>query len=73
MIDLTGASRFKDTDDSTSYLFGMVAICMVSKLTHVVPIDGNVLFSEVGLPNRLYVDTDSALEKIPQGHDSQHQ
>ena len=45
-----------------------------SKLTHVVPIDGkravhfllalNLLFSEVGLPTRLYVDTDSALIKV---------
>ena len=35
MIDLTGASRFKETDGSVSYLYGMIAVCMVSKLTHV--------------------------------------
>ena len=47
---------------------------MVSKLTHVVPMDGkdaanfllalNVLFSEEGLSTRLYVDTGSVLLKV---------
>ena len=74
MIDLTGASRFKETDGSVSHLYGMIAVCMVSKLTHVVPMDGKeaahfllaiyVLFGEVGLPNRLYVDTESALLRL---------
>ena len=74
MVDLTGASKFKDTDGSISHLYGMIAVCMVSKLTHVVPMDGkdaadfllalNVLFGEVGLPTRLYVDTESALLRV---------
>ena len=52
----------------------MIAVCMVSKLTHVVPMDGkeaadfllalNVLFWEVGIPSRLYVDTESALLRV---------
>ena len=47
---------------------------MVSKLTHVFPMDGkeaadfllalNVLFGEVGLPTWLYVDTESALLRV---------
>ena len=47
---------------------------MVSKLTHVVPMENkdtgafllalNVLFSEVGLPERLYVDAESALLRL---------
>ena len=67
MVDLTGASKFKETDGSISNIYGMIAVCMVSKLTHVFPMDGkdaadfllalNVLFGEVGLPTRLYVDT----------------
>ena len=52
----------------------MIAVCMVSKLTHVVPMENkeagtfllalNVLFSEVGLPERLYVDAESALLRL---------
>jgi hypothetical protein len=74
MIDLTGTSRFTENDGAVSYLYGMIAVCMVSKLTHVVPMDGkdtatfllalNVLFGEVGLPNRLYVDAESSLLKL---------
>ena len=57
-----------------SHLYGMIAVCMVSKLTHMVPMDGkdaavfllalNVLFGEVVLPTRLYVDTESALLRV---------
>ena len=74
MIDLTGSSLFKEIDEPVSHLYEMIAVCMVSKLTHVVPMDGkeaahfllalNVLFGEVGLPNRLYVDTESALLRL---------
>ena len=66
MMDLTAPLRFSDTDGDTHLLYTLVSVCMVSKLTHVVPMDKknkgafllalNVLFGEVGLPTKIYVD-----------------
>ena len=71
MMDLTAPLRFGKTDDDSAYLYTLVSVCMVSKLTHVVSIDNkkkgafllalNVLFGEVGLPTKLYVDEEKAL------------
>ena len=48
-----------------------MSVYLVSKLTHVVPMDNkkkesfllalNVLFGEVGLPTKLYVDEEKGL------------
>ena len=70
MMDLTAPLRF-GKDEASNNLYTLVSVCMVSKLTHVVPMDNknkgafllalNVLFGEVGLPTKIYVDEEKAL------------
>jgi hypothetical protein len=71
MLDLTAPLRFGKTDADPNVLYTLVSVCLVSKLTHVVSMDNkkkesfllalNVLFGEVGLPTKQYVDEEKAL------------
>jgi hypothetical protein len=70
MLDLTAAVRFERNQEQ-SVLYTLVSVCLVSKHTHVVTLDNkkkesflialNVLFGEVGLPTKLYVDEEKGL------------
>ena len=71
MMDLTAPLRFEKIGTADNVLYTLVSVCMVSKLTHVVSIENkkkesfllalNVLFREVGLPTKLYVDEEKGL------------
>ena len=73
MLDLTAPLRFGkiETDPDQNVIHTLVSVCLVSKLTHVVSMDNkkkesflialNVLFGEVGLPTKLYVDEEKGL------------
>ena len=71
MLDLTAPLRFGKTDTDQNVLYTLVSVCLVSKLTHVVSMDNkkkesfllalNVLFGEVDLPTKLYVDEEKGL------------
>ena len=57
--------HFKE-DGTSQPLYGLISTCMMSKLTHVTPMEGkdvnefllamNVLIGEVGVPAKLYID-----------------
>ena len=71
MLDLTAPLKLKKIDATDDLLYTLVSVCMVSKLTHVVSMESkskdsfllalNVLFGEVGLPAKLYVDEEKGL------------
>ena len=73
MLYLTAPLRFGkiETDPDQNVIHTLVSVCLVSKLTHVVSMDNkkkesflialNVLFGEVGLPAKLYVDEEKGL------------
>ena len=73
MMDLTAPLRFVTEKGEKSYLYGLLSVCMVSKLSHIVPMEGkkvadfllalNVLFGEIGVPEKLYVDKEGGLLK----------
>ena len=71
MLDLTAPLKFKKVGTTDDLLYTLVSVCMVSKLTHVVCMENrkkdsfllalNVLFGEVGLPTKMYVDEEKGL------------
>ena len=71
MLDLTAPLKFKKVGTTDDLLYTLVSVCMVSKLTHVVSMENkkkdsfllalNVLFGEVGLPAKMYVDEEKGL------------
>ena len=70
MLDLTAALKFEQNQEQ-NVLYTLVSVCLVSKHTHVVSLENkkkesflialNVLFGEVGLPSKLYVDEEKGL------------
>ena len=74
MLDLTAPLKIKKPDATDDLLYTLVSVCMVSKLVHVVSMDSkskesfllalNVLFGEVGLPTKLYVDEERGLTSL---------
>ena len=74
MMDLSAPLKIKKPDATDELLYTLVSVCMVSKLVQVVSMDSkskdsfllalNVLFGEVGLPTKLYVDEEKGLTAL---------
>jgi hypothetical protein len=74
MMDLSAPLKIKKPNEPDELLYTLVSVCMVSKLIQVVSIDSktkdsfllalNVLFGEVGLPTKLFVDEEKGLTAL---------